>query len=44
MRGLMLRHLLRRYLVLVGAVLAGVLVVFLVADFVDRARAYTGPN
>jgi len=44
MRGLLLRHLLRRYLVLVGAVLSGVLVVFLVADFVDRARAYTGPN
>jgi lipopolysaccharide export system permease protein len=44
MRGILLRHLLRRYLVLVGAVLAGVLVVFLVADFVDRARAYTGPN
>ena len=44
MRGLLLRHLLRRYLVLVGAVLAGVLVIFLVADFVDRARAYTGPN
>lgn len=44
MRGLLLRHVLRRYLVLVGAVLAGLLVVFLVADFVDRARAYTGPN
>jgi lipopolysaccharide export system permease protein len=44
MRGLLLRHLLRRYLVIVGAVLAGLLVVFLVADFVDRARAYTGPN
>ena len=44
MRGLLLRHILRRYLVLVGAVLAGLLVVFLVADFVDRARAYTGPN
>ncbi len=44
MRGLLTRHLLRRYLVLVGAVLAGLLVVFLVADFVDRARAYTGPN
>jgi len=44
MRGLLLRHLLRRYLVLVGAVLAGVLIIFLVADFVDRARSYTGPN
>jgi len=44
MRGLLLRHILKRYLVLVGAVLAGLLVVFLVADFVDRARAYTGPN
>ncbi|HUM13510.1 MAG TPA: LptF/LptG family permease [Myxococcaceae bacterium] len=44
MRGLLLRHLLRRYLVLVAAVLAGLLVVFLVADFVDRARSYTGPN
>ncbi|RPH68811.1 MAG: YjgP/YjgQ family permease [Myxococcaceae bacterium] len=44
MRGLLLRHVLWRYLVLVGAVLAGLLVVFLVADFVDRARAYTGPN
>ena len=44
MRGLLLRHVLKRYLVLVGAVLAGLLVVFLVADFVDRARAYTGPN
>ena len=44
MRGLLTRHLLRRYLVLVGAVLAGLLVIFLVADFVDRARAYTGPN
>ncbi|HVP61301.1 MAG TPA: LptF/LptG family permease [Myxococcaceae bacterium] len=44
MRGLLLRHVLRRYLVIVGAVLAGLLVVFLVADFVDRARSYTGPN
>jgi lipopolysaccharide export system permease protein len=44
MRGLLLRHILKRYLVLVGAVLSGLLVVFLVADFVDRARAYTGPN
>ena len=44
MRGLLLRHVLKRYLVIVGAVLAGLLVVFLVADFVDRARAYTGPN
>jgi len=44
MRGLLTRHILRRYLVLLGAVLAGLLVIFLVADFVDRARAYTGPN
>ena len=42
--GLLARHILRRYLVIVGAVLAGILVVFLVADFVDRARVYTGPN
>lgn len=44
MRGLLARHILFRYLLIVGTVLAGVLVVFLVADFVDRARVYTGPN
>jgi len=44
MRGLIARHILRRYLVIVGAALAGILVVFLVADFVDRARVYNGPN
>jgi lipopolysaccharide export system permease protein len=44
MRGLLLRHVLWRYLKITGAVLAGVLVIFLVADFVDRARVYTGPN
>lgn len=44
MRGLLARHILLRYLLIVGTVLAGVLVVFLVADFVDRARVYTGPN
>ena len=40
MRGLLLRHVLKRYLVLVGAVLAGLLVVFLVADFFDRAVCF----
>jgi lipopolysaccharide export system permease protein len=44
MRGLLMRHVLGRYLVIFGATLAGLLVVFLVADFVDRARVYTGPN
>jgi len=44
MRGLLLRHVLWRYLKVVGVVLLGVVVVFLVADFVDRARVYTGPN
>jgi lipopolysaccharide export system permease protein len=44
MRGLLLRHVLGRYLIIFGATLAGLLVVFLVADFVDRARVYTGPN
>jgi lipopolysaccharide export system permease protein len=44
MRGLLFRHVLGRYLVVFSAVLTGLLVVFLVADFVDRARVYNGPN
>ena len=34
----------RTYLALVGGILGGLLAVFLVADFVDRAKWYSGPN
>ncbi len=34
----------RTYLALVGGILAGLVAIFLVADFVDRAKAYSGPN
>jgi len=34
----------RTYLALVGGILGGLLAVFLVADFVDRAKSYSGPN
>jgi lipopolysaccharide export system permease protein len=44
MRGLLFRHLCGQYLRLTGTVFAGVLTVFLVADFVDRAKSYNGPN
>ena len=36
------RYMARTYLGLVAAVLVGILFVFLVVDFVDRSRAYTG--
>ena len=44
MRGLLFRHLCRTYLRLTATIFGGVLTVFLVADFVDRAKSYTGPN
>ena len=44
MRGLLFRHLCRMYLRLTATIFGGVLTVFLVADFVDRAKSYTGPN
>jgi lipopolysaccharide export system permease protein len=34
----------RTYLALAGGILAALLAIFLVADFVDRAKAYSGPN
>ncbi len=34
----------RTYIALVGGILGGLLAIFLVADFVDRAKAYSGPN
>jgi len=44
MRGLLFRHLCATYLRLCATIFGGVLTVFLVADFVDRAKSYTGPN
>ncbi len=38
------RYLLRTFLLYLGAVFAAVLGIYLVADFVDRAKAYVGPN
>jgi len=38
------RYVVRTYLILLFSILAGLLAIFLVADFVDRAKAYTGPN
>jgi len=43
-RGLLFRHLVRRYMELSGTILGGLLTVFLIADFVDRAKSYNGPN
>jgi len=43
-RGLLFRHLCAMYLRLGSTIFFGVLTVFLVADFVDRAKSYTGPN
>jgi lipopolysaccharide export system permease protein len=43
-RGLLFRHLCATYLRLASTIFGGVLTVFLVADFVDRAKSYTGPN
>ncbi len=37
-------YLCRTYLAMMGGILGGLLAVFLVADFVDRAKAYSGPN
>ena len=44
MLGTLQRYVLRSYLTFVGAILGVVLAIFLVTDFVDRAKAYTGPN
>lgn len=38
------RYVLRSYAFFVVAILGMVLAIFLVTDFVDRAKAYTGPN
>jgi lipopolysaccharide export system permease protein len=43
-RGLLFRHLGVMYLRLASTIFGGVLTVFLVADFVDRAKSYNGPN
>jgi len=43
-RGLLFRHLGGRYLSLVATIFGGLLTVFLIADFVDRAKSYNGPN
>ena len=42
--GTLRRYVLRNYLVFVAGILGIVLAIFLVTDFVDRAKAYTGPN
>ncbi|HET9450878.1 MAG TPA: LptF/LptG family permease [Aggregicoccus sp.] len=42
MRGTLLRYVLRTYLQFFLGILAAVLAIFLVADFVDRGRNYTG--
>lgn len=44
MRGLLFRTLCRAYLISFIGIFLTVLAIFLVADFVDRAKAYTGPN
>jgi lipopolysaccharide export system permease protein len=41
---ILFRYVLRTYLGLLLGVTAGLLAIFLVADFVDRAKTYTGPN
>jgi lipopolysaccharide export system permease protein len=43
-RGLLFRHLAGMYLRLASTIFGGILTVFLVADFVDRAKSYSGPN
>jgi lipopolysaccharide export system permease protein len=43
-RGLLFRHLCGQYFRLSCTVFSGVLTIFLVADFVDRAKSYNGPN
>ena len=44
MSRILFRYVLRTYLGLLLGILAGLLAIFLVADFVDRAKAYAGPN
>jgi lipopolysaccharide export system permease protein len=43
-KGLLFRHLAGQYLRLVAMVFAGLLAIFLVADFVDRAKSYNGAH
>src|SRR5690606_19109547 len=40
----LIRSIAREYVVLLLGILAALVVVFLVGDFVDRAKAYTGPD
>lgn len=42
--GTLRRYVLRSYATFVAGILGIVLAIFLVTDFVDRAKAYTGPN
>lgn len=44
MKGILFRTICRAYLVSFIGIFLTVLAIFLVADFVDRAKAYTGPN
>lgn len=44
MRGILFREVCYRFLVSFVGIFLTVLAIFLVADFVDRAKAYTGPN
>jgi lipopolysaccharide export system permease protein len=38
------RYVLRTYATLAAGIFAGMLAIFLVVDFVDRSKSYTGPN
>lgn len=44
MIGTLRKYVLRSYAVFVAGIVGIVLAIFLVTDFVDRAKAYTGPN
>lgn len=44
MSQILFKYVLRTYLFLFAGIYAGVLAIFLVADFVDRAKSYTGPH
>jgi lipopolysaccharide export system permease protein len=44
MSGILFRYIVRTYLAAFAGILAGGVAIFLVADFVDRARMYSGPG
>jgi len=44
MSGTLFRYVARTYLVLLAGIFGALLAIFLVADFVDRAKSYSGPN